>query len=130
MVKKMAKIFTFKGKTVEELQKMPLEEFAKLIPSRRRRSLKRGLTAQQKKLLERLRKRNKAVKTHVRDMVILPEMIGKRILVYAGKDWVTVDVTGEMLGHVLGEFALTRKRVMHSAPGVGATKSSKFLPLK
>jgi len=126
----MVKIFTFKGKTVEELQKMPLDEFAKLIPSRRRRSLRRGLTPQQKKLLERLRKRQKAVKTHVRDMVIIPEMIGKRILVYMGKDWVTVDVTGEMLGHVLGEFSMTRHRVQHSAPGVGATKSSKFLPLK
>jgi small subunit ribosomal protein S19 len=126
----MAKIYLFKGKTVEELQKMPLDEFAKLIPSRRRRSLKRGLTIQQKKLLERLRKRQKAVKTHVRDMVIIPEMIGKRILIYSGKDWVTLDVTGEMLGHVLGEFAQTRKKVMHSAPGVGATKSSKFLPLK
>jgi small subunit ribosomal protein S19 len=126
----MAKIYLFKGKTVEELQKMPLDEFAKLIPSRRRRSLKRGLTIQQKKLLERLRKKQKAVKTHVRDMVIIPEMIGKRILIYSGKDWVTLDVTGEMLGHVLGEFAQTRKKVMHSAPGVGATKSSKFLPLK
>jgi len=127
---KMVKILTFKGKTIEELQKMPLDEFSKLITSRRRRSLKRGLTVQQKKLLERLRKRNKAVKTHVRDMVILPEMVGKRILVYAGKDWVTVDVNIEMLGHVLGEFAMTRKPIHHSAPGVGATKSSKFLPLK
>jgi small subunit ribosomal protein S19 len=126
----MVKIFTFKGKTLEELQKMPLEEFAKLIPSRRRRSLRRGMTPQQKKLLERLRKRSKPVKTHVRDMVIIPEMVGKRVLIYMGKDWVTVDLTGEMLGHVLGEFAMTRKRVMHSAPGVGATKSSKFLPLK
>jgi len=126
----MAKIFLFKGKTLEELQKMPLEEFIKLIPSRRRRSLKRGMTVQQKKLLERLRKKQKAVKTHVRDMVIIPEMVGKRILVYMGKDWVTVDITGEMLGHVLGEFAMTRHRVQHSAPGVGATKSSKFLPLK
>jgi len=126
----MVKIFTFKGKTIEELQKMPLDEFAKLITSRRRRSLKRGLTPQQKKLLERLRKSSKAVKTHVRDMVIVPEMIGKRILIYNGKEWVTLDVTGEMLGHVLGEFSMTRKRVMHSAPGVGATKSSKFLPLK
>jgi len=126
----MAKIFTFKGKTVEELQAMPLEEFAKLLPSRQRRSLKRGMTPQQKKLLERLRKKQKAIKTHVRDMVILPEMIGKRILIYSGKEWVTLDVRGDMLGHRFGEFALTRKRVMHSSPGVGATKSSKFLPLK
>ena len=126
----MAKVFTFKGKPVEELQAMPLEEFAKLLPSRQRRSLRRGMTPQQKKLLERLRRKQKAVKTHVRDMVIIPEMIGKRVLIYSGKEWVTLDVRGDMLGHRLGEFAPTRRRVMHSAPGVGATRSSKFMPLK
>lgn len=126
----MAKVFTFKGKSLEELQKMPLEEFAKLLPARQRRSLKRGLTVRQKKLLERLRKKEKPVKTHVRDLIILPEMVGKRVLVHNGKEWISVDIKPEMLGHRLGEFALTRKRVMHSAPGVGATRSSKFLPLK
>lgn len=124
------RVFTYKGKTLEELQKMPLEDFAKLLPSRQRRSLKRGLTVQEKKLLERLRKKEKPVKTHVRDMIVLPEMVGKRVLVHSGKEWVSVDIRPEMLGHRLGEFALTRKRVLHSAPGVGATRSSKFLPLK
>ena len=124
------KIFTYKGKTLEELQKMPLEDFAKLLPSRQRRSLKRGLTNQEKKLLERMRKKQKPVKTHVRDMIIIPEMVGKKILIHSGKEWITIELKAEMLGHRLGEFAPTRKRVLHSAPGVGATRSSKFLPLK
>ncbi|MBU5575273.1 MAG: 30S ribosomal protein S19 [Candidatus Aenigmarchaeota archaeon] len=109
---------------------MSLEEFAKLLPSRERRSLLRGLTERQKKFLIRLRKAQKPLKTHLREMIIIPEMIGKRILVHNGKEWIPVDIKVEMIGHRLGEFALTRKRVLHSAPGVGATKSSKFLPLK
>lgn len=126
----MPKIFTFKGKTIEELQKLSLEEFSKLLTARPRRSLLRGLTPQEKKLLERIRKKNRAIKTHVREMVILPEMVGKRILVHNGKEWVAVDIKAEMLGHRLGEFSLTTKKVQHSAPGIGATKGSKFMPLK
>ena len=126
----MAKIFTFKGKTIEELQKMSLEDFSKLIPSRQRRALLRGFSKEEKKFLERMRKSNKPVRTHLREMVIIPEMVFKKVLVHNGNTWVGVDIKPEMLGHRLGEFALTRKRVLHSAPGVGATKSSKFLPLK
>lgn len=141
----MPKIFTFKGKTLEELQKMSLEEFSKLLPSRQRRSLLRGLTPEQKKLLEKMRKREamdsykkpgeaanikKIIKTHVRDLVILPEMADKTIAVHNGKDWVIVKIIPEMIGRKLGEFSLTRKKVLHSSPGVGATKSSKFMPLK
>ncbi len=127
---KLAKIFIFKGKTIEELQKLSLEEFARLLTARPRRSLLRGLTVQQKKLLERVRKKNKAIKTHVRDMIVLPEMVGKRILVHNGKEWTAVDIKAEMLGHRLGEFSATTRGVRHSAPGVGATKGSKFMPLK
>ncbi len=126
----MAKIFTFRGKTFEDMQKMSLEEFAKMLPSRQRRGLMRGMTVQQKKFLIRMRKKTRPVKTHCRTLVIVPEMVGKRVLVHNGHEWVQVDVKEEMLGHRLGEFSQTRKRVMHSAPGVGATKSSKFLPLK
>ena len=115
---------------VLKFPKLSLENFAKLLPSRQRRSLMRGLTDQEKKLLERLRKGKKLVRTHVRDMIILPEMVGKKILIHNGKEWITMDIKEEMLGHRLGEFALTRKRVGHSAPGVGATRSSKFMPLK
>ncbi len=126
----MPRVFMFKGKTLEELQKMSLEEFAKLLPARQRRSLLRGLTEKQKKFLEKLRKSEKPIRTHLRDMIIIPEMVGKKVLVHNGKEWILVDIKPEMLGHYLGEFALTRKRVVHSAPGVGATRSTKFLPLK
>jgi len=127
----MAKIFTFKGKTIEELQKMSLEDFSKLIPSRQRRALLRGFSKEEKKFLERIRKSaDKPVRTHLREMIIIPEMVFKKVLVHNGNTWIGVDIKPEMVGHRLGEFALTRKRVMHSSPGVGATKASKFLPLK
>lgn len=120
----MVKEQTFKGKTIEELNKMSLNDFIKLIPSRSRRSIKRGLTEEQKKLLEKIKLNDTNIKTHARDMVIIPEMLNKQINVYNGKEYVPVIITEEMLGHYLGEFTLTRKRVMHNAPGVGATKSS------
>lgn len=126
----MVKIFTFKGKTIEELQKMSLEDFSKLIPSRQRRALLRGFSKEEKKFLEKFRKSNKPVRTHLREMIIVPEMVFKKVLVHNGNSWIGVDIKPEMVGHRIGEFALTRKKVMHSSPGVGATKSSKFLPLK
>jgi len=126
----MVKIFTYRGKTLEELKELSMDEFVKLLPARQRRSLKRGMTVQQKRLLERIRTKEKAVKTHVRSLIILPEMVDKRVLVHNGKEWVAVDIKPEMIGYRLGEFALTRKTVRHSSPGVGATKSSKFMPLK
>ena len=126
----MAKIFTYRGKTVEELKKMSIEEFAKLIPSKERRHIARGLKEKEKKFLERLKKSDKPVRTHLREMIIVPDMIDKKVLLHNGKEWLLVTIKPEMLGHRLGEFILTRKRVMHSAPGVGATRASKFLPLK
>jgi len=126
----MIKVFHYKGKTIEELQKMSLGEFAKLLPSRQRRSLLRGFNEKQKKFLERLRRSEKPVRTHLREMIIIPEMVFKKVLIHNGKEWLLVDIKPEMVGHRLGEFALTRKRVTHSAPGVGATRASKFLPMK
>ena len=126
----MVKIFHYKGKTIEELQKISLEEFARLLPSRQRRSLLRGFSEKEKKFLKRLRKSDKPLRTHLREMIIIPEMVFKKILIHNGKEWLLVDIKPEMVGHRLGEFALTRRKVTHSAPGVGATRSSKFLPLK
>ena len=127
----MPREFRYRGKTLEELKKMSLEEFCKLLPSRQRRSLLRGLTERQKKLLEKIRKYpDKFHRTHERDMVILPEMVGAKIGVYNGKEFVPVVIRPEMIGHRLGEFALTCKKVEHSAPGVGATRGSKHIPLK
>jgi len=133
MVKIMAKKFLYRGKSMEELDSMTLEEFSKLLSSRERRALKRGLTRQEKKLLETVRRnkgKDKLIRTHARDMVILPEMVGAKIGVHNGKEFKMVIIDAAMVGHRLGEFALTRGRVKHSAPGLGATRSSKFVPLK
>jgi len=128
----MAKVFYFHGKTWEEIKGMSLEEFMKLLPSRKRRSLKRGLNDSQKILLKTIRnaKPDKMIRTHVRSMIIVPEMVGKRFMVHDGKDWNIVDVLPEMLGHYLGEFSLTRERVTHSGPGIGATRGTKFISVK
>ena len=124
------KEFTYRGKTLEELKKLSLNELAGLLPARRRRSIKRGLTEQQKLLLKRIKSNEKNIKTHCRDMIILPEMIGRAIKVHNGREFVIVAIMEEMIGHCLGEFAFTRRRVEHSAPGIGATKSSASLSVK
>ncbi len=121
--------FRYRGYTLEELQKMSIEQIAELLPARERRKLKRGLTEQEEKLLRKLRKKGSA-RTHCRDMVILPEMVGKVVFVHNGKEFVRVEIKPEMIGHRLGEFAQTRRFEKHSGPGVGATRSSKYVPLK
>jgi small subunit ribosomal protein S19 len=130
----MAK-FTLHGKTAEELERMELGEFIKIIASKERRALKRalknGFPADQKKLLDSIKKEQKKFhRTKCREMVIIPQMLGCKIGVHNGKEYVTVEMTVDKLGHRLGEFALTRRQVKHSAPGFGATRSSKYIPLK
>lgn len=124
------KEFTYRGKKVEELKKMSINEFKELLPSRRRRSLNRGFTDQQKILLKKIKNNESNIKTHCRDMIILPEMIGAVIKVHNGKSFNEVRITEEMIGHLLGEFSLTRNRGQHSAPGIGATRSSSSLSVK
>ena len=126
----MPREFTYYGKKLEELKQLSLEELSKLMPARQRRSLKRGLSEQQKKLVAKMKIAKKPVKTHCRNMIILPEMVGKLIQVYNGKLFVSVQLTDEMIGHCLGEFVLTRQKVKHSAPGIGATKSSAAMSVK
>jgi len=126
------KEFFYRGKTMEELASMSIEELIPLFPSRVRRTLSRGLTREQDKLLRDVEKaeHGELVKTHCRNMVILTSFVGKTIGVHNGKEFKRVVIQPEMIGHYLGEFALTRKQVKHSGPGVGATRSSKFMPLK
>jgi small subunit ribosomal protein S19 len=124
------KEFTFRGYTIDELKKMSLDEFIPLLNSRLRRSVKRGLSVQQQKFLEHLRKTDGVVKTHNRDMIVLPELVDRTIGIHNGKEFQQVTIQPEMIGHYLGEFALTRQNVKHTGPGVGATRSSKFMPLK
>ena len=131
----MAKEILFYGKTLEELEKIDIKDFIKLIPARQRRSLKKGFTEMEKRLLVKIRKvkqgkSSKIIKTHCRDMILIPEMLNLTIHVYNGKEYTPVLITMEMLGHYLGEFAQTRKKVQHSAPGIGATKSSAALSVK
>lgn len=126
----MPKEFTYRGYNLEELRKMSIEEFSKLVKARARRALKE-LTHSQKKLLEKIKKDpKKFYKTHERDMVILPQMVGCTIGVYNGKEFVPVTIKPEMIGHRLGEFSLTTKKVKHSAPGVGASRSTKHIAVK
>jgi small subunit ribosomal protein S19 len=131
----MPKEFTYRGKTLPELQQLNLEEVIKLLPSRQRRSLKRGLTPAQKKFLIKIEntikgKYKKLLKTHCRDMIVLPSMVGLMIHVYKGNGFVPVMIQPEMIGHYLGGLTMTRKKVEHSAPGIGATKSSSALSVK
>jgi len=134
----MPKKFTFRGYTLEELQKLSLDEFAGLLQSRQRRSLLRGLQPRHKKLLEHVRAvreqkkggKEAVIRTHCRDMIILPEMVGLKFGVHNGKEFVVVEIKPEMLAHRLGELSLTRKKVTHGTPGIGATRSSLYVPLK
>jgi small subunit ribosomal protein S19 len=121
----MAKEFKWKGKSEEEMKTLDLDTFMTLIPARQRRTLKRGFTDAQKALLKRIDAGDSNIKTHCRNMVILPKMIGMTISIYNGKEFKRLDITSEMVGHFLGEFSLSRKMVTHSSAGVGATRSSK-----
>jgi len=126
------KEFIYQGKTLEELQKLTIDELLPLLPSRVRRTLKRGLTTKQEKLIKDVDHAGTAIpiRSHCRNMIILPNFVGHIINIYNGKEFQRVNVQPEMIGHYLGEFAMTRQRVKHTGPGVGATKSSKFMPLK
>ncbi len=122
--------YLYRGKTIEQLKELSIEEFAEMLPSRERRTIRRGFSDGQKLVLQKLRDGKESVRTHSRGMIIFPEMVGKQIDVYNGKEFVNVEIQPEMIGHRFGEFALTRNRVSHGSAGVGATRSSKFVPLK
>ena len=132
------KIFKFRGYTLEELQAMSLEEVIELLPSRQRRSLKRGFLPRQEKVLAKMEKvdienndgRPEVIKTHCRDMIVLPNMVGYTFGIYNGREFVEVTIKPEMIGCYFGEFAQTRSRVQHGDPGMGAIRSSMFVPLK
>ena len=132
------KEFTYRGHSLEQLQGMSMDEFIKLLPSRQRRSLQRGLNTGQRTLLENIRRAKKSqsegetavTKTHARDMIILPEMVGATILIHNGKEFTSVEILPEMIGCYLGEFAITNKPVRHGSPGIGASRSSMYVPLK
>ena len=135
---RVKKEFTYRGYTMEELSQMELwpsegseNSIIELLPSRARRTIGRGMSVENEHFLDRVRRNSsKTVRTHRRDMPILPEFVGRRIAIHNGQNFVELDVKPEMIGHYLGEFALSRKNVAHSGPGVGATRSSKHVALK
>ncbi len=129
-LKKKEEEFTYRGYTLAKLKKMSLGDLADLLGARQRRKLKRELRSSEEKLLERSKTDKESVKTHLRDAIILPGMVGKKIGIHNGKSFEFVEIKTEMIGHYLGEFALTRKKVLHGSAGVGATRSSKYVPLK
>ncbi len=128
--------FTFHGHTLEELQDMDREELGELLPARARRTIERGLSTHMEKLAAKAAEReeeesaNNPIRTHLRDMPILPEFVGKTFAVHNGQSFERVRIQPEMIGHYLGEFQLTRQSVEHGQAGIGATRSSKFVPLK
>jgi small subunit ribosomal protein S19 len=126
----MVREFKYRGKSMEELLSLSVEELKSILNSRQRRSLTRGLNDEKRALLSSIKSSSSNIRTHLRDMVILPIMVGKTIHVYNGKEFVAVEIKPEMIGHYLGEYAITNKRVVHGSPGVGASRSSLYVPLK
>ncbi len=126
------KEFLYRGFTMEELLAMSFDEILGLLPSRCRRTFLRGLNYEQQLIFDKLKaaEPGEVVKTHRRDVPIIPEFVGKTVSIYTGKEFKEVEIKPEMIGCYLGEFALTRRTPSHSGPGVGATRSSKFMPLK
>ncbi|MFA7707642.1 MAG: ribosomal protein S19 family protein [Candidatus Pacearchaeota archaeon] len=126
------KEFTYRGKSVEDLKKMEIREFANLLKSNEKRTILRQ-TNELQKFISRCNKKiseKKQIKTHSRYLIIVPQLIGMRILIHKGNTFVPLEVTAEMLGHRLGEFATTRMKVKHGAAGVGATRGSASMSVK
>ncbi len=124
--------FSYRGRTLEALRALSLPELAAILNARARRSIRRGFNAETTRFFERMRETDptKTVRTHCRDALILPEHVGRKVAIHSGKEFKEVEIRPEMIGHYYGEFALTRRFEKHSGPGVGATRSSKFMPLK
>jgi len=126
------KEFTYRGKSTEELLKLDTREFGKLLPSKRKRCVLRNFQDIENfvKRCKTKLGRGKRIKTQARDIIVVPQMVGMKIEVYNGKEYVNLNVVWDMIGHRLGEFSPTRKKVAHSAPGIGATRSSAALSVK
>jgi len=131
----LPKEFRYRGHSLEQLQSMSTEAVLQVLPSRARRSLNRGVSEEKRKLLEDVRaikegKLEGQIKTHARDMVVLPSMVGLTISVHNGREFVPLQLRPEMIGRYLGEFVITNKKVVHGTPGIGASRSSLYVPLK
>merc|ERR1711992_189383 len=131
--------YTYRGVDLDQLLDMNNEGLMELFTCRIRRKFNRGLKRKPMALIKKLRKKKKecpvnekpdVVKTHLRNMIVVPEMTGSIVGVYNGKVFTQVEIKPEMIGHYLGEFSISYKPVKHGRPGIGATHSSRFIPLK
>ncbi|ETW78994.1 hypothetical protein HETIRDRAFT_410838 [Heterobasidion irregulare TC 32-1] len=137
--KRVFRTFSYRGVELDKLLDLSNEEFVEIVHARARRRFQRGLKRRPMGLIKKLRKAKKeappnekpaVVKTHLRDMIVVPEMIGSVVGIYNGKVFNSVEVKPEMVGHYLGEFSVSYRPVKHGRPGIGATHSSRFIPLK
>ncbi|KAE9551193.1 hypothetical protein FO519_005606 [Halicephalobus sp. NKZ332] len=137
--KRMFRKYTYRGVDLERLLDLDRTQLSKMFQSKHRRRLNRGLSRKHRALLKRLitAKKNApelekpvCIKTHLRNMIVLPEMVGAVVGIHSGRTFNQVEIRAEMIGHYLGEFAITYKPVKHGRPGIGATHSSRFIPLK
>ncbi len=131
----MVKEFLYRGIPNQELENLSLEKLFQIFNSRQRRSLTRGITDGKRKLIEEIKsakagKLKTPIKTHLRDLIVLPYMVGVTVNVFSGKEFRPVLIKTEMIGRYLGEYVITNKKVSHGAPGVGASRSSLYVPLK
>ncbi|KAL5614865.1 hypothetical protein BROUX41_004946 [Berkeleyomyces rouxiae] len=131
--------FSYRGVDLDALLDLSSDELRKVVHARARRRINRGLKRRPMGLIKKLRKakqeaepneKPEPVKTHLRNMLVVPEMIGSVIGIYSGKEFNQVEIKPEMVGHYLGEFSISYKPVKHGRPGIGATHSSRFIPLK
>ncbi len=121
--------YTYHGYNLEALRAMSMEDLLPIMPTGARRKVLRGFTRGEEDVRAKIAESD-GVRTHIRSMIILPEMVGKTVAIYSGKEFVNVEIPVEGIFHYFGEFALTRKKVTHGSAGVGATRSSKYVPLK
>ncbi|KAI1334730.1 40S ribosomal protein S15 [Xylariaceae sp. FL0016] len=137
--KRQFRKFSYRGIDLEALLDLNSDQLRDVVHARARRRINRGLKRKPMGLIKKLRKAKQeakpnekpdVVKTHLRNMIIVPEMIGSVVGVYNGKVFNTVDIKPEMVGHYLGEFSISYTPVKHGRPGIGATHSSRFIPLK
>ena len=127
IIESTKKQFTYRGKSMEQLKELDVREFAKYVKSRTRRALLRQFQTVEDFVSRAKRKveKGKLIKTHDRTMIIVPQMVGMKIQIYNGHEFLPVEITNQMLGHRFGEFSPTRGKVKHGTAGIGSTKGSK-----
>ena len=137
--KQIFKKFSYRGNDLKKLIDMNMDEMSQQLRSRQRRKLRRKMGTKYARFINKLLDTKKhtaqgekpaAVKTHLRDCIVLPSMVQSVINIHKGNGYSNIEVKPEMIGYYLGEFAITYKRVSHGKPGVGATHSSKFVLIK